>query len=934
MLWTMCALPDHVEMSKQAIRDHAMAFSKKWADATSEAGEKQLFWNDFFAIFGVSLKNVGFFEVIAERLSTKNHGWIDFLMPGRMGVEHKSAGKDLDEAMGQLLDYWDSLKPTDKPSLLVACNFQHFYWKDLEAHTEGSFDLEDLSKNVELFWWLAGHGTHEALEDEEEANLVATGYMATLYDAVRASGYDDHSLREWLTRILFCLFADDTEVWDRNAFSNYIYLHTRQDGSDLGQSLSYLFQILNTPDEDRAKNLDEDLAVFTYINGDVFETVLSIPTCNESTRDALLEACKFNWSAISPAIFGSMFQNVMTPAERRHLGAHYTTEENILKTIKPLFLDELEDELDKLRTTARSDTLAEIDKFHDKLASLTFLDPACGCGNFLVIAYRELRRLETGILRKRALASKQSTAQVIDVGHLLKVTVGQFYGIELEEFPARIARTALYLMDHKANLEVSKEFGQYFARFPIPTSPHIVIDNALRMDWDSVLPADKADFVFGNPPFVGMYLMNEEQHEDNAIIFEDPSLKITRSGRLDYVACWYGKSVLYAGTRPIRFAFVSTNSITQGEQARSLQPFLMAHGYSVDFAHRTFAWSSEAKGTAHVHVVIVGFSKSGSVSPKRLFEYPEITSDPIEHPASNINFYLTDAPDVVIGKQSRPFMPLPLLVKGSQPTDAGHLIVEPEDRADVLADPIASKYLRRLIGARGMLNNESRWCLWLVGANPQDLRNSPVLRQRLAAVATWRSTVSKTASVRALASVPALFTQIRQPSTRYLCIPRHSSENRRIIPMAMFEAEDIAHDSTLALSDPPMWLVGVLQSAMWMAWVRTVCGRLKSDIRVDPDLAYYAYPFGEDLLAKRDQVEACTHAMFAVRDEYPEDSLADLYDSLATPPTLVKAHDDLDRSVDSMFAPRRRKRFESDADRLGLLFERYEKLSAPLLADK
>jgi hypothetical protein len=327
------ATPDHIELSKQAIRSRAISFSAKWADATSEAAERQLFWNDFFAIFGVSLRNVGFFEVAAERLSTGNHGWIDLLVPGEMAVEHKSATKDLLKAMDQLIDYLSSLQEAAMPRLLVACNFHDFYWRDLETKKESKFPLADLSKNIELFWWLAGHGHRDTFEGEEEANLVATSYMAKIHDAMLASGYDAHSLREWLTRILFCLFADDTEVWDRNAFSNYLFLNTRPDGSDLGSVLAYLFQILNTPPESRASNLDDDLSAFTYINGDLFSTILPIPSCDEATRTALLDACKFDWSAISPAIFGSMFQNVMTPAERRHLGAHYTTEDNILKTI-------------------------------------------------------------------------------------------------------------------------------------------------------------------------------------------------------------------------------------------------------------------------------------------------------------------------------------------------------------------------------------------------------------------------------------------------------------------------------------------------------------------------------------------------------------------------------------------------------------------------
>jgi hypothetical protein len=368
------------------------------------------------------------------------------------------------------------------------------------------------------------------------------------------------------------------------------------------------------------------------------------------TRTALLEACRFEWSAISPAIFGSMFQNVMTPAERRELGAHYTTEENILKTIRPLFLDKLEAELDKAKSKRALDAL------HDRMAGLTFLDPACGCGNFLVIAYRELRRLETELLHKRAVATKQTGGQVMDVAQVCKITVGQFYGIEIEEFPARIARTALYLMDHKANLNVSKEFGQYFARFPIPTSPHIVIDNAIKMDWNDLLPSSQANYVFGNPPFVGMTMMSKDQQEDNRLVFEGPDAKGLSTGRLDYVACWYEKLLNYADGG-IKAAFVSTNSLFQGEQARSMGPLLTRNSFEIAFAHTTFAWTSEARGKAHVHCVIVGLAREGTTKVKRLFEYDTLLGAPRELPARNINAYLADGPAIVLAKRSEPLIP-------------------------------------------------------------------------------------------------------------------------------------------------------------------------------------------------------------------------------------------------------------------------------------
>jgi hypothetical protein len=935
---TMRVTAATVDLSKSAIRARVVAFAKRWEGTTSESAEKQTFWNELMALFGVDRRQVATFEELAKRASTGNVGWIDFLYPGQMAVEHKSKGSDLDKAMGQLLDYLPALHKSEFPWLLVVSDFDHFVWKNLETGADGEFDLVDFPHNIEIFWWMAGHGKpQEHYENEEAANLKATSLMAALHDGVKATGYDDHALREWLTRIMFCLFADDTDVWERALFHTYLARHTTTDGVNLGPTLSYIFQILDTSPEKRPPGLDDDLSAFSYINGDLFSTTLPIATCDEDLRNALLEACQFDWSVISPAIFGSMFQNVMTAQERRGLGAHYTTEANILRTIRPLFLDNLERELKQ----ATSRPLLQ--QFHDKLSTLTFLDPACGCGNFLVIAYREIRRLETETLRLLVGAGRSKEKEfegqrAMGLNFLCKVTVDQFYGIEIDEWPSRIARTALYLVDHIANREVSTEFGEHFVRFPIPKSPHIRIDNALRIDWNTVLDADNANYVFGNPPFIGMSLMDADQDEDNTIVFETPGNEVARSGRLDYVACWYAKSIEYAGKRPILFAYVSTNSLTQGEQARSMAPFLLNHGYAIDFAHRTFAWSSEASGTAHVHVVIVGFSHGGQSRQRTIYDYPDKLGEPVPTVAKNINFYLTNAPDVLIGKHSSPFMPLRVPVEGNRPEDNGGLIVSPEE-AEVIeqTDPIAAKYLRPLVGAREMLQGQKRWCFWLVDAEPHDLRSSPVLQERLAIVRTARlKAVNNTDNevrkrkLRSLANTPSLFTAIRQPKSAWLCIPAHSSSNRRIVPMAMFGPDDIAHNSTLLLADPPLWLFGVLQSAMFTAWVRTVCGRLKSDVRIEADLGYNAFPFPALDTTRCDVTAGAMRAVLDARTAHPTSSLADLYGELSMPTNLVKAHDLLDRAVDAMFAPK--KRFTGDADRLATLFERYQELSAPLAA--
>jgi len=521
----------------------------------------------------------------------------------------------------------------------------------------------------------------------------------------------------------------------------------------------------------------------------------------------------------------------------------------------------------------------------------------------------------------------------IDVTLELQVRVDQFYGIELEEFPAKIARTALYLADHLANRDASAEFGQQLVRFPIPASPHIVIGNALRMDWGEVLPADEADYVFGNPPFVGMAHMGPDQQDDNRRVFAKVETTGLRTGRLDYVACWYVKSFEYVGKNPTRVALVSTNSITQGEQARSLGPLLGRYGYRIDFAHRTFAWTSEAQGKAHVHVVIIGFSHGGQATAKRLFDYPDVNGPPVEKAAANINWYLTDAPDVVIGKHTRPLVAVPTMTEGNRPEDGGGLLLDEQEAAEVRAtDPRAAKYIRPLVCAREWLSATPRFCLWLEDAEPADIAKSPFMQKRLATVREARlaakantNSNDRRRTLDRLASRPGLFVAIRQPKGRYLCAPAHSSENRRVVPMWFCNPDQIAHNSTQTVGDAPLWLFAVMQSAMYAAWLRSVAGRLKSDIRIAPDLAYNAFPFPEPPTGTSlRRLEDAAQAVLDERATYPSSSLAELYGTLSMPAGLSRAHDRLDKAVDALLAPRRK--LATDADRLAVLFERYEAL--------
>lgn len=915
---------DHVaSVSKSDIRANAVAFSARFADAQSEQCDRQTFWNEFFAIFKIDRRQVAAFEQIAKRSSTGNRGWVDLLYPGEMAVEHKSKGESLDAAMVQLLDYMPRLTRAQHPWLLIACDFQTFKWQNLTTDASGVFALVDLADNIDLFSWLAGYGKPgERFENEKDVNLKAAELLARIHDrlAVTDEGFSGHSLREWLTRVLFCLFADSTRVWGRAAFRTYIALHTSEDGTDLGQTIAYLFQILNTDSKHRPKKLDEEVAQFTYINGDLFSKPLPIPTCDATIREHLLEACNFNWSSISPAIFGSMFQYVMDPLERRRLGAHYTTERHILRVIQPLFLDELASDLES------ADTKPKLRAFLDRLVKLRFLDPACGCGNFLVVAYRELRHLETDALRRlRKLEERDSrgnaalsAAQLsVDVTLDFRVRVDQFYGIECEEFPAKIARTALYLIDHLANQEVSKEFGQHYVRFPIPAAPNIIIGNALRMDWSDVLPPANCSYILGNPPYVGKKERTVSQRADMDAVFGTTG----GVGVLDYVAGWYKKAINYMVGVGTKAAFVSTNSITAGEQPPTLWKSFGSSPPEIHFAHRTFNWKSEAPGAAHVHCVIIGFAMHPPARPRQLFDYTDIDSEPFVGPAGNINAYLVDGPNVLVHKRRNPLLStISTAREGSKLGDWGHLTFDEQTVAAVQADPVARKYLRPLVGAEEMLNDLSRWCLWLDSADPSDIRSSPLLQRHVADVRKERLESDKP-TTKSMADKAGSFLETRQPSARYLLLPCVSSSRRKYIPMKFYDADTVIRTPSSAIEGASLFEFGYLHSAMFMAWVRTVSGRLKSDYQVAAGTVYNTFPFVEAALPQKQKVEQYAEQVLQVRASYPGQSLADLYDPLAMPSNLVDAHLGLDQAIDALYAPR--KKFVGDADRLKVLFDRY-----------
>ncbi len=665
------------------IRRRAKAFAIEWKDAHYEKGETQTFYNEFFEIFGIRRKQVAIYEQRVKLLNDR-HGFIDLFWPGTLLVEQKSSRLDLGKAQGQALDYVEGIHPTLQPRWVLTCDFQTWVLLDLDNGAELRFRLADLHKHITAFDFMLGRKV--TFETQASVTIKAAELMGKLHDALKDSGYVGHDLEQLLVRLLFCLFADDTGIFQpKDIFLQLIENDTKPDGSDAGRVLNDLFDVLDTPENRRQSTLQAELNAFPYVNGALFSGRLRTPHFTAAMRDHLMDAARHDWSPVSPAIFGSLFQSVMGAKERRAKGAHYTTEANILKVIGPLFLDNLKSELAtlKLRKTGREKALLE---FQAKLTRLTFFDPACGCGNFLVIAYRELRRLELECLK--ALYGDQQ----IDAALLSRVTVDQFYGIEFEEFPARIAEVAMWMMDHIANNEINEAFRLNYARIPLKDSAHILHADALETDWGALLPPERCGFVMGNPPFVGAKLQTERQR---AQVRRIAGLGGS-GGTLDYVAAWFIKSGQYLqANRRIGIAFVATNSLTQGEQAAQLWPILFDRwGLEIAFAHRAFSWGSEARGKAHVHVVIIGLAhRDNEPVEKRLFSYPDIKGEPVETTHGALTAYLFDAKGVanrhlVVVETTRPLSTRPTVAFGNMPNDDGNLILSPQERADLGSCPM------------------------------------------------------------------------------------------------------------------------------------------------------------------------------------------------------------------------------------------------------
>lgn len=899
-------------LSWDEIRSRAMQFQNEWATETSENAESKTFWNEFFDVFGISRRRVATFE---ERVKIDGQTkFVDMLWKGKLLIEHKSKGRDLDKAYTQATNYFEGIKDRDLPQYILVSDFDHFRLYDLDDGEVHQFDLADLYKNVQLFSFIAGYEKHD-IKPQDPVNNKAAEMMGKIHDSLEAINYTGDDLDTLLVRLVFCMFADDTGIFNKGLFRDFLEDNTNEDGTDLAPKLQYLFEILDTPQYQRIID-DSIYNEFPYVNGSLFTKRLRTAVFNEEMRTILLDCSNLDWGKISPAIFGSMFQSAMDTDKRRHLGAHYTSEENIMKVIKPLFLDDLLREFNRIKNLKRNKAVL-LEEFHKKIAGLNFFDPACGSGNFLIIAYRELRILELAVLKEKNYEKYGYESFQLDISldfnSIIQCDVNQFYGIEIDSFSAQIAQVALWIIDHQMNIEASLYFGVSFARLPLGEHATIANENSLDINWNTVLDARDCDYILGNPPFVGTTYQTKEQAADIKNIFSG----VKGTGNLDYVSCWFMKSSKYIVGSKIKVSFVSTNSITQGQQVATLWKPIIDLGIVINFAYQTFEWTNDAKGMAHVHCVIIGFQYGENKQKKKIYTQNSNTYLEVTH----INPYLLEGKDIFITKRSKPLSNVSNISYGNKAVDGGYLILKEDEKNELEKEnPIAQKYIKPLLGGREFLHNERRWCLWLVNAEPSDYKKMPLVLKRIEKVKQKRlSSTDKGANK--IAATPYRFRDIRNPNTA-IVIPRTSSERRTYIPMAYIDNETIILDSMQMIPNASLYEFGILESYIHMLWAKTVCGRLKSDINYSATIVYNNFPWPTVSDSTMETISQEAKHILKVRERYSNSSLADLYDPLYMPTDLLKAHQNLDKAVEKLYS---KKRFANDIERLSFLFNLYER---------
>ena len=881
----------------------AKEFAERWQGKGYEKGESQKFWTTLLTeVFGI--EHVDSFLLFEQQVKLDHTSFIDGFIPStKVMIEQKSLGKNLAEGIkqsdGSVLNpfqqakrYAAELPYSQRPRWIVTCNFAEFWVYDMEQPNgePQKILLKDLEKEYYRLQFLVDEG-NEHLKREMEVSVKAGNLVGIIYDKLLEQyGANDpetlRSLNILCVRLVFCLYAEDAGLFNsRTAFHDYLNAYPSQ---KLRRALVDLFEVLDTPLAERDKYLEDDLGAFPYVNGGLFsDKTIEIPQFTDELKHLILEdaSADFDWSEISPTIFGAVFESTLNPETRRSGGMHYTSIENIHKVIDPLFLDELKDEFDKIQemkqAAPRKQALAT---FQDKLSTLTFFDPACGSGNFLTETFLSLRRLENKVIQ-----AMFGGENILTFDILIKVNIAQFYGIEINDFACTVAKTALWIAESQTLKETSAIAGRPIDFLPLKTNAYIHEGNALRIDWSEVIAPDKLNYIMGNPPFVGASMMSAEQKEEAVAIFG----KVKLSNSIDFVGAWYHLAAKMMSQNPhIKAALVSTNSITQGEQVAALwQPLFDRYGIHIDFAYRTFRWDSEADIKAHVHCVIIGFSISGN-NAKRLY-----LSNSQTIPASNINPYLIDAPDVLVESRAKPICDVPSMFLGNKPTDDGNFILSPEEKEEVLhKEPALSKYIHPYIGAVEFINNKVRYCFWLKDVSPTDIKNSHILYERVQNVKAFRE-ASTSSATRQKACVPHEFFFISQPTTNYLIVPSTSSENRRYIPIGFMSPDIIASNANTIVPNASLYHFGVLTSNVHMAWMRVVCGRLKSDYRYSGSVVYNNFPWCQPTEEQKARIEATAQAILDARAKYPDCSLADLYDEVTMPPELRKAHQENDRAV-------------------------------------
>lgn len=920
------------------MKEKAEAFIINWKGTTAERAEAQTFTNEFFEIFGLYRKDYAQFEKPIQKKDETGTGFADLFWSGKLIIESKSAHLDSDKHWEKTLlqaeEYIENLFPHQKPKFIMLMNFKRIQKYSVEISKANKIKinliieipLEKLAIKLDEFSFFLEFA-NRLEEDEKIVNQEAARKIANVYDAIDRKGYNTNDISILLARLLFCMFAEDTGIFDKKQFENYIEEQTT--GKTLGDHLLALFKTLDTKVENR-KGINKHLLKFPYVNGELFDERLSkMPLTTDAMRKALLDCCAYDWSDISPAIFGSLFQDVMDDPERRTLGAHYTSEKNIKRVLDPLFLDNLHQEFASIKSSKTA-----LEKFRIKLNGLTFLDPACGCGNFLVVTYRELRLIDIEIIRKM-----YKETYVLNTSILSNVHLQNFYGYEIDATSAMIAKVALWLTQHQVNMRLESEFGKAVPTIPLHESAIIENTNSLHKNWEANKKFVRGqgdlsvsfDYILGNPPFIGKQYQTAEQKEDIDKIFNG----LNGSGVLDYVACWYIKSAEYMKTNPVtRTALVSTNSITQGEQPGILWNYLIKiHKLKIQFAHQTFKWHNEAENVAGVDCVIIGFGKE-NIKEKYIFEYKHIKGEPKKIKVRNINPYLVQGNDTALLKRRTPICTVPAISFGSMPNDGGHLLLTDEERKVLIAEePNAKKWIRPLISTKEYLNGKTKWCLWLVGITPSELKKLPAINKRVQAVKRHRNESDRGATNK-LASSPHLFGEIRQPKSDYVYVPLTSSENRDYIPFDFVSKKYIANNSCGLIPNASLFHFGMLTSKMHMTWVRSVCGRLESRYRYSNEIVYNNYPWTNGIpKRKKETVEKLAQSILSIRKKYIEEdyTLAKLYNPSKMPEDLLIAHQKLDDAIDKCY---RDSPFTTDAKRIEFLFELYESYTSDLFSDE